>query len=291
MQDILDGDQLLMDFCRGVTEVFGQSFVTPNMHLHGHLKDCMLDYGPVHSFWLFSFERCNGICSAIPNSNRTSSLPHEFMRFWQRQCRARTRDLDNTGEKNLLDQLFGRQRESTATQKDTVRFLLSPPLLLPSGSEFYPGKLLHPLCNSTLLNSQLQQLATHYEKVYGVNYANSMNPKVTTTRRLELCSLVYGKKSTRMFKCTLPNQDLDVLCRVRFFFEHNIIIQGNMVRHSLAFVDKYAPDLEFSLLHPSAMSKPQVEVWSKDCEESIIIPVQCIRDVCAFSPYLLENRE
>ena len=24
--------------------------VTPNMHLHGHLKECLLDDGPFHSF-------------------------------------------------------------------------------------------------------------------------------------------------------------------------------------------------------------------------------------------------
>ena len=32
-----------------------------NMHLHGHLKECILDFGPVYTFWLFSFERLNGV--------------------------------------------------------------------------------------------------------------------------------------------------------------------------------------------------------------------------------------
>ena len=32
-----------------------------NLHLHGHLAECILDYGPVYSFWLFPFERLNGI--------------------------------------------------------------------------------------------------------------------------------------------------------------------------------------------------------------------------------------
>lgn len=31
------------------------------MHLHTHLVDCVLDYGLVSAFWLFSFERYNGI--------------------------------------------------------------------------------------------------------------------------------------------------------------------------------------------------------------------------------------
>ena len=30
------------------------------MHLHTHLVDYVLDYGPVYSFWLFSFKYHNG---------------------------------------------------------------------------------------------------------------------------------------------------------------------------------------------------------------------------------------
>ena len=44
--------------------------MTPNMHMHGHLKDATHDYGPIHSFWLFSFEPYNGILGNQPNNNR-----------------------------------------------------------------------------------------------------------------------------------------------------------------------------------------------------------------------------
>jgi hypothetical protein len=54
-------DRLLIDFCQKFGNLYGKDFVTPNMHLHGHLLDCILDFGPVYSFWLFSFERQNGI--------------------------------------------------------------------------------------------------------------------------------------------------------------------------------------------------------------------------------------
>ena len=39
------------------------------MHMHCHLKACILDYGPLHSFWLFAFERYNGILGSMPNNN------------------------------------------------------------------------------------------------------------------------------------------------------------------------------------------------------------------------------
>ncbi len=40
------------------------------MHMHCHLKEVLLDYGPVYGFWLFSYERYNGILQHQPTSNR-----------------------------------------------------------------------------------------------------------------------------------------------------------------------------------------------------------------------------
>ena len=48
----------------------GESAVTPNMHLHAHLKSVILDYGPLQEFWCFSFERFNGILGNQPSNNR-----------------------------------------------------------------------------------------------------------------------------------------------------------------------------------------------------------------------------
>ena len=35
------------------------------MHLHSHLKDCILDFGPISAFWAFPFERFNGILESF----------------------------------------------------------------------------------------------------------------------------------------------------------------------------------------------------------------------------------
>ena len=65
------------------------------MHLHGHLKECVLDYCPIYNFWCFGFERFNGILSSFKTNNRCieiqlmrkllsdhfvscASLPNEF---------------------------------------------------------------------------------------------------------------------------------------------------------------------------------------------------------------------
>ena len=40
------------------------------MHLHCHIKECICNYGPVYNFWLYSYERYNGILENFPSSNR-----------------------------------------------------------------------------------------------------------------------------------------------------------------------------------------------------------------------------
>ena len=49
--------ELIVKFCRGYEQLYGKYMCTPNMHMVCHLKDLILDYGPVTGFWCFSFER------------------------------------------------------------------------------------------------------------------------------------------------------------------------------------------------------------------------------------------
>ena len=69
---LLLGDSLLMKFCMKVEQLYGTQAITPNMHMHAHIRACIEDYGPLHGFWLYSFERYNGILENIPNNIRVS---------------------------------------------------------------------------------------------------------------------------------------------------------------------------------------------------------------------------
>ena len=44
------------------------------MHMHCHLRACIMDYGPLHGFWLYAFERYNGLLGAMPNNNRSIEI-------------------------------------------------------------------------------------------------------------------------------------------------------------------------------------------------------------------------
>ena len=67
-------DALLLRFCEQMEELYGKTVITPNMHLHCHLKTCLMEYGPVHNFWLFVYERYNGIFENYPSSNHSLEI-------------------------------------------------------------------------------------------------------------------------------------------------------------------------------------------------------------------------
>ena len=69
--DVTIADCLLLNFCKRVNHLYRRHSVTPNMHLHTHLASCVKDFGPCHTFWLFSFERYNGILGNQPTNNRS----------------------------------------------------------------------------------------------------------------------------------------------------------------------------------------------------------------------------
>ena len=57
--------------------------ITPNMHLHAHLPDCVKGYG---GYWLFSFERYNGTLGNF-NTNKKCISEQLTRRFiYESEC-------------------------------------------------------------------------------------------------------------------------------------------------------------------------------------------------------------
>lgn len=80
--DIKVADKLLLRFCSQAVELYGEDVITPNMHMHCHLASCIREFGPSHSFWLFPFERYNGVLEEQPTNNRSIEL--QLMRRFQK---------------------------------------------------------------------------------------------------------------------------------------------------------------------------------------------------------------
>lgn len=60
-EEIEEADKAVFEFCKKFVCLYGKEHCTPNIHLHCHLKECIIDYGPVKFFWLFGFARLNGV--------------------------------------------------------------------------------------------------------------------------------------------------------------------------------------------------------------------------------------
>ena len=70
-EQLILADSLLMKFCGRTECMYGPSVITPKMHLHAHLKQCIADYGPLHEFWAFPFERYNGLLGNLPTNKKS----------------------------------------------------------------------------------------------------------------------------------------------------------------------------------------------------------------------------
>jgi len=80
--DLSKAHENIMAFCKSFEAVYGSVLVTLNMHFHTHLIECIIDYGPVYAFWLFSFERYNGCLGSYPTNKKNIEL--QIMRQFHR---------------------------------------------------------------------------------------------------------------------------------------------------------------------------------------------------------------
>ena len=77
-------DMLIHHYCSLFEAEFGKEYCYPNLHMHCHLKECLLDFGPASSFWLFAFERMNGVLGSFHTNNEAVEV-QLFRKFISKQ--------------------------------------------------------------------------------------------------------------------------------------------------------------------------------------------------------------
>ncbi|KAG2192672.1 hypothetical protein INT47_009242 [Mucor saturninus] len=77
--DLDDAHAHLERFCQKCEELYPAPTLTCNMHLHIHLRETIRDFGPVYGYWLFGFERYNGLLKKI-DTNRRDGFESTFMK-------------------------------------------------------------------------------------------------------------------------------------------------------------------------------------------------------------------
>ena len=62
-----EAHRCLLSMVKLVNQHYGPEKISPNMHLCLHICECAFDYGPLYSFWCYSFERMNGLLGNLTN--------------------------------------------------------------------------------------------------------------------------------------------------------------------------------------------------------------------------------
>ena len=157
-------------FCKEFEQLYGENACTPNMHLHLHLRNCLEDYGPLHAFWCYPFERYNGILGSM-HTNRKSIEPQLMKKFCQPQEYNSTEI--NMPSDDFLDILPEKSKVNykSCTDLQALKLFHMTKSTLDNVESFAlaendPVRPLPPFKIKTLQSEQYHQLKNVYEQLY-----------------------------------------------------------------------------------------------------------------------------
>jgi len=210
IEDIESGDKYLIAFLKKFEELYGTSAVTPNMHLHGHLKDCLLDYGPFHGFWCFSFERYNGVLGKYNTNNR--SIEIQLMRKFLANNKSSALEMPDMYKEDFIN--FFEAKESTGSLKATSdpvfshyalsrhKHMALNELSLVEWSDLDLVEPLPPIHDHVLDDDDVRYLKVVYGCLLGIEDPSRLDIPFTVGRysSVKIASILYGSLSSRTIR-------------------------------------------------------------------------------------------
>ena len=141
-EEIEMADEFLHLFCSRFQSLYGEENCTCNMHLHLHLKDSLLEFGPLHVFWCFSFERYNGILTGYHTNKR--NIEEQLMRRFLFDQRVHSMQHGSNNDfLELLPLVDNTQESSTYNWTNYQAFMERPSLSVYPLQELIEQNLLH----------------------------------------------------------------------------------------------------------------------------------------------------
>ena len=290
--DILLADALLMQYCRRTEQLYGKNKITPNMHLHAHLKTCIDDYGPLHGFWLFSYERFNAILGSQPNNNR--SIEIQLMARFIRDCHQLSMPLPDQFEE--FSPLFNQCRRIVGTVSETINSscISFPPVIATEVVNWDLKTLSHidlppHSARATFTSAEKEGLRKLYAKLFLVHVPPD-SIEINTCFIKYKSILMYGKQigtyrsrssssSTIMcqwdsFLLETSSSVVERPVRVNYFAKHSVSICGKVVTLLLLSASWFKIHEKINELGPP------ITIWECDIFENpdiSIIPVHYIK--------------
>ena len=297
-------DALLLQYCKRVERMYGKDVVTPNMHYCCHLESCITDFGPAHNFWLFSFERFNGVLGQLPNNNR--SIEVQMMRRFQLDTQSTSfcyPELFQNKFKPVLPPQYYESPETVAECSMSVESNTSQASSSQASSPTVaPSRWSHEAVNGlhlpsayrvvSLSSSAREQLKELYSELYAKPLAEinvcTIVHKYSTVKlgtislgsyksRSQTSSVLLAQWNPKLFglnSATNVGSDYELRpLQIKYFVKHSMSIRNRTLSHFLVFVKWFKP-------HPpkNVCGKP-VTIWEHELfEHENFIPIQLLRN-------------
>ena len=294
--DINRADELMKSFFVAAEALYGPSFLSINMHLHLHLQEVFKDYGPCYGYWLFSYERYNGMLGNY-HTNQLSIEIQLMRRFIENMHIRSLANLDMVGSEHLFifRDLLGAKSGGSASDTlfgQTI-FLTSNFTNLTSLQTNVNVTLLSPFILYTFDSVSLSYLRTCYQTfIPDVDILEI--PQLCCKHRTARWWSQYLKSSeypAKITTCILANWVGEDGCitvdssitsagRIEYFFSQKLQVGddlNNYVETKMACVRWFQ---EHSTRN--SFMKP-VEIWSdmfRPFGPASFIPIDRILDVC-----------
>ena len=296
--DILIADKVLLLFCRRFETIYGEEAVTPNMHMHGHLAECILEYGPMSSFWLFSFERYNCILGDQPTNNRSIEV-QVMNRFIQDNSHIHMLTMgkhmgtDLVFDRIVKEHAFGfysmkhldNEISEAQYQSSGLHFTPAPKYSLAQFSSYRLRILLNVYLHlypehTEYLSQSNYILPSSFKKMYSISIRNSKfnaGQYVYASNIFQICSHSQSSMKTIFFDPSLH------AAKICYFIVHSFDINGLYITSVVNWL----------LCHPQrhAMGRP-LQLWHSTYERSpqnFIIPLENISCLLLTANHIVEE--
>ena len=290
-------DHYLVLFCKRFEELYGRASCTPNLHLHLHMKDCLQDYGPVHGFWCYSFERFNGILGRYHTNNR--SIEVQLMKKFLRQRDILFQALESPTEADdlleIADNLVGSLHEGNIDYCDEVLDLrcLAKYESLHSDYSIKSDNLiclLPPMFRGVLNQTEVSHIKSVYSFLYFNPTVVHFSPFYTVSKKAVMGGELFtsGSVITAFWPSESlhqsPVQNLQV-GRIQKFIKHTLKIEGENAegtvekKHVFAVIEWYVNHDCRSHYGASAIV---CFPFTYSSSASQFMPIQRVMNCCSF---------
>ena len=199
-------DRILIAFCNHFQQLYGDELCTPNMHLHCHIKECLLDYGPGCSFWLFACERMNGFLGAVPTNHHSIEIQLMRKLCSTQQALYLLSITDDSAFKHILDSFQATKGSLHYEDLPDIPILALSITNIETVNKFC--KLLYPVKEACLSSAELVSIDSALKTIFGVQHVRTLMLH-KTSNAITFCNILYGSCNNMH-----NNSSLAYICKV-----------------------------------------------------------------------------